>query len=214
MTEPCSPGQPGGYPSDCEILEGYRSRVREAAQSTIAGSCDPVILEKAKNIRLLLLDVDGVLTDGTLFYGEEGECYKPFNTQDGFGIKLLQEAEIEVGIITARESEMVRRLGEELKLDHLYQGYRKKLEAYRQILKSSGYKPFEIAYMGDDWLDLPVLQLAGLSISPADGVEEVKAMVNYVTPRGGGKGAVRDACNLLLSAQGKYDRLLRQYSTG
>ena len=212
MNDPCSPGQPGGYPSDCEILEGYRQRVRE--RSNMKNEIfSPVLLERAKNIQLLLLDVDGVLTDGTLLYSSSGEEYKPFNTQDGFGITLLHRAGLQTGIITARQSEMVKRRGEELKMAYLHQGTRKKIDAFREILKTSGKKPFEVAYMGDDWLDLALLQQVGLAAAPANGDREVREAVHYVTPRPGGHGAVRDLCTLLLTARGEYERLLREYST-
>lgn len=211
MNEPCSPGQPGGYPSDCEILEGYRQRVRDRSKMKNV-SFDPVLLERAKHINLLLLDVDGVFTDGTLLYSSSGEEYKPFNTQDGFGLTLLHQAGIKTGIITARQSEMVRRRGEELKMAYVHQGTRKKNDAFKEILKSSGMKPFEVAYMGDDWLDLVLLQQVGLAAAPANGVQEVKDVAHYVTPRPGGQGAVRDLCTLLLTARGEFDRLLGEYS--
>ncbi len=172
---------------------------------------DPVLAEKAKHIKVLLLDVDGVLTDGTLLYSSSGEEFKAFNTLDGFGITLLRESGIETGIITARESVMVSRRATELKMAHVYQGARNKSEPFRRILKEQGLKPFEIAYMGDDWLDLPLLTKVGLAISPANGADEVKERVHYVTPRSGGQGAVRDACMLILEAQDKLDQLLEDY---
>ena len=214
MTDPCSPSRPGEYPSDCELLEGYRQLARDRATNGQSEDVSALVLEKATAIRLLLLDVDGVLTDGTLLYSSTGEEYKAFNTQDGFGITLLREAGIETGIITARISETVRRRGEELKITHLYQGIRKKNEAFREIVKKTGLKPFEIAYMGDDWLDLGLLRQVGLAIAPANGAEEVQRAVHYVTPRGGGHGAVRDACNLILRARGELDNLLRKYLCG
>lgn len=187
---------------------------RERGEKTNPAGVSPLVLEKAKNIRLLLLDVDGVLTDGTLHYSSSGEEVKSFNTQDGFGITLLRQAGIETGIITARKSPMVERRATELKMTHIYQGARKKNEAFKEILKNSGIKPFEVAYMGDDWLDLVLLQQVGLSITPANGAEELKEVVHYVTPRPGGEGAVRDACNLILSARGELQKLLREYTVG
>lgn len=213
MTDPCSPGTPGGYPSDCEILEGYRKRVREKKLMDPANDIDPVVLEKAKNIRILLLDVDGVLTDGTLLYTSNGEECKAFNTLDGFGITLLRDAGVETGIITARKSSMVERRATELKMAHIYQGARKKSEPFKEIQKKTGCKPFEIAYMGDDWLDLPLLKQVGLAITPANGDNEVKKLVHYVTPKDGGHGAVRDVCNLILQAKGLLDKLLNEYQT-
>ena len=210
MSSPCSSSQPGSYPSDCEILEGYRTRAREKAHLS-RESYDTRVLEKAKHIRILLLDVDGVLTDGTLLYASSGEEYKAFNTQDGFGITLLREAGVETGVITARQSAMVQRRAEELKMAHIYQGARKKVEPFTEIMKKTGVKPFEIAYMGDDWLDLPLLSRVGLAITPGNGAEELKERVHYITPRAGGQGAVRDACNLILTARGQLERLLKEY---
>lgn len=198
------------YPSDCEILEGYRAQVREKSNREI----DPArqrALARAKDIRLLLLDVDGVLTDGNLLYSGDKEEFKSFNTQDGFGLRLLREAGIDIGLITARKSEVVARRSTELKMTYVYQGSSNKSEAYKEILKKSGYKPFEIAYMGDDWLDLVLLQQVGLAIAPANGVDEVKEISHFITDRTGGCGAVRDACNLILEAKGVIEKLLQKY---
>jgi len=213
MSQPCSPTPPGAYPSDCEVVDGYRKMAREREAHSISG-ISQIVLEKAKNIKLLLLDVDGVLTDGSLLYTSDGEEVKTYNTQDGFGITLLHQAGIQTGIITARQSAMVERRAKELKITHIYQGARKKNEAFKEILKSTGIKPFEAAYMGDDWLDLVLLQQVGLAVTPANGAEELKDMVHYITPRCGGHGAVRDCCNLILKARGDLQQLLRQYTLG
>ena len=211
MSGNCS-DSPTDYPSDCEILEGYRTRAREKAQTTISPEYRQA-LAKAKDIELLLLDVDGVLTDGRLFYtGKEDES-KSFHTQDGFGIRLLQEGGIDVGIITARESEVVKRRSSELKMRYVYQGMVNKNKALKQVLKDSGLKPFQIAYMGDDWLDLVLLQQVGLALAPQNGVAEVKEAVHYITPNCGGNGAVRDACNLILEAKGLTAQLLQKYTS-
>ena len=214
MSDPCTPGPPGAYPSDCELLEGYRQRARDRAATGQGQPIGQLVLEKAAKIRMLLLDVDGVLTDGTLLYTSGGEECKQFDTQDGFGITLLRQAGIATGIITARSSQVVERRATELGIDHLHQGARKKGEAYREIVKSTGIKPFEIAYMGDDWLDLVLLQQVGLAIAPAGAADEVKSVAHYVTPRPGGHGAVRDACNLILHARGELENLLRGYQCG
>lgn len=201
---------PEGYPSDCEVLEGYRARSREKH----AINDNPAYqraLAKAKPIKLLLLDVDGVLTDGNLHYtGETGEG-KSFNTQDGFGLRLLREAEIDVGIITARKSAVVERRAKELKMTYIYQGVPNKQQAFKDIQKTSTYKPFEIGYMGDDWLDLILLQQVGLAVAPANGVAEVKEVAHFVTKRSGGCGAVRDVCDLILEAKGLTAKLLQNY---
>jgi len=209
MADQCSTS-PGAYPSDCEVLDGYRTKARERdglkndPQRTRA-------LARAKEIQLLLLDVDGVLTDGTLLYGRDGQESKSFNTQDGFGLRLLREAGIGVGVITARKSEVVERRAEELKMNYIYQGAGNKNEAFKEIMRDSGLKPYQIAYMGDDWLDLVLLQQVGLAIVPANGVREVKEIAHFVTGRSGGAGAVRDACDLILAGRNLVDQLLQKY---
>ena len=207
----CTPSKAGEYPSDCEVREGYRRLVREKAGQRSRSESWLRALPKAKAIKLLLLDVDGVLTDGKLIYSHEGKESKSFNTQDGFGLRMLQDSGVEVGIITARSSAALSRRGEDLKISHLYQGSSNKLEAYKEICKKTGFKPFEIAYMGDDWLDMVLLKRVGLSAAPANAVIEIQEMVHYVTTLGGGHGAVREVCDLILTASGKHKKLLQQY---
>jgi 3-deoxy-D-manno-octulosonate 8-phosphate phosphatase (KDO 8-P phosphatase) len=211
MADHCSQS-PTAYPSDCEILEGYRAKARE--RDSLANNPHRLrALAKAKEIKLLLLDVDGVLTDGTLLFTGNGEESKSFNTQDGFGLRLLGEASIDVGIITARKSEVVARRASELKMRYIHQGIPNKNEAFRAVMKESGLKPFEIAYMGDDWLDLVVLQQVGLAISPANGVREVQEIAHFVTVRSGGAGAVRDACDLIIESKNLVAEMLQKYKT-
>ncbi len=209
MADSCIPGQAGSYPSDCEVTEGLRTIARNRS-SKIEKNMD-TLLPKAKAVKLLLLDVDGVLTDGSLLFSQEGEESKAFNTQDGFGLRILQEAGIKVGIITARSSKAVARRAENLKLDYVYMGESNKLTAYTEILKKSGLKPFEIAYMGDDWLDLVLLKRVGFAIAPANSVQEVKNIVHFVTNASGGAGAVREACDFLLKSKGVFEQLLQTY---
>ena len=207
----CTPSGPGAYPSDCEVREGYRQLVREKAGQSNRSQAWQTALPKAKSIKLLLLDVDGVLTDGNLIYSHEGKESKSFNTQDGFGLRMLQDTGIEVGIITARSSEALVRRSQDLKISHLYQGSSNKLAAYKEIVKTTGLKPFEIAYMGDDWLDLVLLKRVGLAVAPANGVPEVRNMVHYTTQQSGGHGAVREICDLILEATGKHKELYQCY---
>lgn len=206
-----SPSQPGAYPSDCEVLEGYRRRSREKAANECRSEAWQATLPKAKGIRLLLLDVDGVLTDGNLIYSHEGKESKAFNTQDGFGLRMLQDAGVEVGIITARSSEALIRRSEDLKITHLYQGAKNKLDAYKEIIKKTGLKPFEIAYMGDDWLDMVLLKRVGLAAAPANAVKEVREMAHYTSEQSGGHGAVRELCDLILEAQGRHKEFFQLY---
>lgn len=209
MSDTCgSSGQ--DYLSDCDLLAAYRNRSRDKAQM----KNDPmmkVLLEKAKQIQLLLLDVDGVLSDGTLSYTEDGGESKSFHTQDGFGLRLLQEAGIATGVITARSSEIVARRCTELKMQYVYQQAKNKNQAFKEILSQSGLAPYQIAYMGDDWLDLVLLQQVGLALAPANAVMEVREAAHYTTPRAGGHGAVRDACDLIITGHDKMQELLQRY---
>ncbi len=209
--ETCTPSQSDAYPSDCEVREGYRRMARENTAQENRSQAWLASLHKAKEVKLLLLDVDGVLTDGSLIYSHEGKESKAFNTQDGFGLRMLQDAGIEVGIITARSSEALSRRSADLKISHLYQGASNKLDAYKEICKKTGFKPFEIAYMGDDWLDMVLLKRVGLAAAPANGVAEVKKMVHYTTEQSGGHGAVRELCDLILEAKGRLKEFLQLY---
>ncbi len=200
-----------GYPSDCEVTQGLRERAfprrENDERSYVWRSC----LAKAEPIVLFLLDVDGVLTDGTITYTQSGDESKSFNTRDGFGLRLVQEAGVEVGLITARTSEAVKRRGEDLSLAHVFQGVRKKLAVYERLKSEKKLHDNQIAYMGDDWLDLSLLSRVGLSASVADGVLEVRKMVDYVANNEGGKGAVREVCDLIIEAKGKTKGLLDTY---
>ncbi len=191
-------------------MEGYRTLAREKASRANHPERRRA-LAKAKDIRLLLLDVDGVLTNGSLLYTGDSEESKAFNTQDGFGLRLLREAGIDVGLITARKSAVVARRADELKIRYVYQGIPNKNEALKDIMKVSGLRPFEIAYMGDDWLDLVLLRQVGLAIAPANAVREVQEVAHFITERMGGEGAVRDACDLILEARNVVAELLQKY---
>lgn len=207
----CAPSKAGAYPSDCEVREGYRLKVREKAEQESHREAWRLTLPKAKKIKLLLLDVDGVLTDGSLIYSHEGHESKAFSTQDGFGLRMLQDSGVEVGIITARSSAALSRRSEDLKITHLYQGSSNKLDAYKEISKKTGLKPFEISYMGDDWLDMVLLKRVGLAVAPANAVIEVQEMVHYVCSKSGGHGAVRELCDLILHSKGEHKKLHQYY---
>ncbi len=201
---------PGEYPGDCQLLESMRTRIREKAETVVSDN-QKRIFAKAREIKLLLLDVDGVLTNGNLLYSDNSVESKSFNTQDGFGLRLLREADIDTGIITARQSGIVQRRAEELNMTYIYQGAKKKNIAFKEILKQSGLKPYQVAYMGDDWLDLVLLQQVGLAATPANGVSQVKEAVHFVTEKEGGAGCVRELCDLIIEAQGKTNQLLQSY---
>jgi 3-deoxy-D-manno-octulosonate 8-phosphate phosphatase (KDO 8-P phosphatase) len=199
-----------GY-SDCALTQMLRERAAKRVERSAAWKA---VLLKARKVELLLLDVDGVLTDGTVYYLPEAGEVKGFNTQDGFGLRILQEAGISVGLITARNSEVVNRRAKDLKLKHVYAGCSDKAAAYAEILAQTGLKPEQTAYMGDDWLDLPVLAKVGCAFAPANAVLEVRQQADYVSERSGGHGAVREICELLLEAQGLLAALLARYSQG
>ncbi|MDG4475996.1 KdsC family phosphatase [Thiovibrio frasassiensis] len=212
MTDSGSCSIPGGqYPSDCEITEGLRQRAMSRQGQEERGYAWRACLPKAKEIQLLLLDVDGVLTDGTIVYGNGETELKGFNIKDGFGITLLREAGVEVGIITARRSEAVARRAQDLKLAHVYQGVRNKIEAFSEILAAQNLTPQQIAYMGDDWLDLPLLSRVGLAATVADAAVEVREIAHYVTRQAGGRGAVREVCELIIEAKGMRAELFARY---
>ena len=170
-----------------------------------------VLLAKAEPIKLLLLDVDGVLTDGSLIYSESGEESKSFNTQDGLGIRLAQKAEIDVGLITARSSNIVKRRAEELGFTYIRQGIARKLDTFKELMNESSLKPYQVCYMGDDWIDLAVLTRVGLAACPQNSVPEVKDVCHFITSRPGGHGAVRELCDILLRAKGAHETLLQQH---
>jgi 3-deoxy-D-manno-octulosonate 8-phosphate phosphatase (KDO 8-P phosphatase) len=197
--------------SDCVLRESLRERAMKREQPILRSNAWRAAMMQAKKVTLLLLDVDGVLTDGSLFYGATEEEVKGFNTLDGFGLRLLREAGIAVGVITARSSEAISRRAKELKLEHVYTDCRNKKEAYAAILEQQGLLPEQTAYMGDDWLDLPVLLQVGCSFAPANAAAEVRRQVDYVTEKSGGHGAVREACELILESKGLLAELLKKY---
>ncbi|HJU05908.1 MAG TPA: HAD-IIIA family hydrolase [Nitrospiraceae bacterium] len=152
-------------------------------------------------IRLLATDVDGVLTDGGMYYSESGDELKKFNTRDGMGIKLLQRAGLITALITQEETKLVARRGEKLAIPEVHQGVRDKLAVLRSIVTRHGLTLQEVAYLGDDVNDLETLKAVGFSASPADGVSSVLKVVHYVCHKKGGEGAVREVADLILSAQ-------------
>ena len=169
------------------------------------------ILDKAKQVRLVIFDVDGVLTDGSLFIGDAGEEYKAFNSRDGHGMKMLQSTGVEIGIITGRTSNVVEHRMQSLGVKYVYQGRLEKLPAFEDLCQRAGVSPEQVAYVGDDVVDLPVLVRAGLAIAVGDAHELVKEHSHWHTPSHGGRGAARDVCELILRAQGHLDDMLRAY---
>ena len=170
----------------------------------------PAILQRAKDIRVLLLDVDGVLTDGGLYFTENGETSKRFNTLDGHGLKLLQRAGLEPVIITGRDSAALRVRLNALNIQHAHFGVEDKHSAAQSALQSLGLSWAQTAAMGDDWPDLPMLLPSTLACAPPNAHREVLSRVHWVTQAPAGHGAVREVCDLLLQARGDYAALLNQ----
>ncbi len=169
------------------------------------------ILDKAAHIRLVIFDVDGVLTDGGLHFDEQGQENKVFHSRDGHGLKMLQQGGVELAIISGRRSEAVTHRMNGLGIHHVYQGQRDKLPAYRELLASLDVVPTQVAYVGDDVVDLPIMLRVGLAVAVADAHDLVKKHAHWQTTHPGGRGAARDVCELILEAQGKLDGLLAHY---
>ncbi len=167
------------------------------------------LARRAAGIRLVGLDVDGVLTDGRLYFGTRGETLKAFHVRDGFALQLLRSAGIELAIVTGRSSPIVAARARDLGIARVLQGQRDKHAGLRRLLDDAGCAWDQCAYMGDDWPDLSVLGAVGLAATVADAPQEVRRRAHWVAPSAGGQGAVRDLCLLILRAQGRLDGLLR-----
>lgn len=167
--------------------------------------------EKAQKIKLLILDVDGVLTDGKLYFSNSGEEMKSFHTLDGHGIKMLRRSDVEVGIITGRTSKLVERRAKDLGIHLLIQGREDKFDALQEMLQSFPCDLAEIAFLGDDYPDLTVMTKVGLSLSVANAHAEVVSRSHWQSARSGGNGAVREACDFLMKAQDTFDSALKAY---
>jgi 3-deoxy-D-manno-octulosonate 8-phosphate phosphatase (KDO 8-P phosphatase) len=174
---------------------------------------DANAVTRAARIRLMIFDVDGILTDGGLHYGPDGEVIKTFNVLDGHGIKLLQQSGVAAAIISARQSGIVARRAADLGIAHLYQGVHDKRLAFEQLLRQTHIDAQACGFVGDDVIDLPILSRVGFAASVPNGHPEVKARVHYVTQAGGGHGAARELCDFILRAQGNYEAALAPYLT-
>jgi len=172
---------------------------------------DTSIKKLAKDIQLLICDVDGVLTKGEVFLDNSDFEMKAFNIKDGLGLKLLQRANIEIAIITGRQSNIVDRRMAELGIKHVYQGQMNKIAAYEGLLNKLDIKPSQVAYMGDDLPDLPLIQRSALGIAVADAHWFVKDNANWITFNDGGYGAVRDVADLILDAKNLLDNIHQEY---
>lgn len=169
------------------------------------------IIDKARQVRLLITDVDGVLTDGGLLFDNQGQEYKIFNSLDGHGIRLLLESGLEVAVITGRHSEIVNHRMNDLGVQHIYQGYRDKLPAFRTLLESAQFEASEVAYVGDDLPDLPIMRRVGFAIAVQNAHDFVKQNCDWVTTQTGGHGAIREVADYILKAQGLLNARQQAY---
>ncbi|MFI3189159.1 MAG: 3-deoxy-manno-octulosonate-8-phosphatase KdsC [Methylococcales bacterium] len=169
------------------------------------------LIEKAKKLKLLILDVDGVLTDGKLFFDNDGNEYKSFHARDGHGIKLLRQTGVEVAVISGRKSNSVALRMKSLGIEYVYQGHENKIAAFNEIIAKLGISPEQAAHVGDDVLDLPVMSRVGLAIAVQDANDAVKQRADWCTELAGGCGAVREVCDFIMQAQGTFDDVLSPY---
>ena len=169
------------------------------------------VVEKAKKLKLLILDVDGVLTDGKLFFDNQGNEYKSFHARDGHGIKLLRQTGVEVAVISGRKSNSVTLRMKNLGIEHVYQGHENKQAAFNEVIEKIGITSQQAAHVGDDLLDLPIMIRVGLSIAVADANFAVKQRADWCTTLPGGHGAVREVCDFIMQAQGRFDEVVNAY---
>ncbi len=169
------------------------------------------VVEKAKKLKLLILDVDGVLTDGKLFFDNDGNEYKSFHAQDGHGIKMLRQTGVEVAVISGRKSKSVALRMKNLGIEHVYQGHENKIAAFSELIEKLGITPEQAAHVGYDVIDLPVMIRVGLAIAVNDANFAVKQHADWCTTLPGGQGAVREVCDFIMQAQGHFDEMLNAY---
>jgi 3-deoxy-D-manno-octulosonate 8-phosphate phosphatase (KDO 8-P phosphatase) len=169
---------------------------------------------RAKKIKMILMDTDGVLTEGKIIFFSGGGEAKAFDVKDGVGIKLAQRVGIKTGIITGRSSEAVTRRAQELGIDELCQGAREKLISYEEIISKHSLKDEEVCFIGDDIIDIPVLKRVGFPVAVADAHKDILSFTAYQTDLKGGQGAVREVIDFIIRAQGKWDQLIKRYSKG
>ena len=176
---------------------------------------DPQLQQRAAKIRLLLMDVDGVLTNGLIYNvpGPQGDVFetKGFNSQDGIALQWLTWKGFQTGVISGRESQAVQVRAKQVGMTYVYQGHIEKVPILEEIMRQSGFALDEIAYVGDDLTDVPILRRAGLALAPANARQEVKRCAHHVTAAAGGDGAIREIAEMLLQAQGHWDGLLKKY---
>ena len=169
------------------------------------------ILERARQTELVIFDIDGVMTDGSLYFTDEGHELKAFNSLDGHGLRMLQQGGLRAAIITGRKSNLVKHRMTDLGIDLIWQGYRDKRPAFQELLESTGLSKDQVAYVGDDVVDLPVMTKTGFAIAVQNAHPFVKQHSHWITDRSGGRGAVRDVCELMLESRGLLSDMLASY---
>ena len=167
--------------------------------------------QRAREIKLVIFDIDGVFTDGGLYRSDDGQEIKRFHATDGLGMRMLADAGVEIAIITGRTSEVVTHRCKELRIKHVYQGQKDKLDAFEDLCQKLELPAVEFAYMGDDIIDLPVMKRVGLALTVPDACDEISAIAHWTSARHGGHGAAREACELLLKAKGLYGQAVSRY---
>ncbi|MEJ2632942.1 MAG: 3-deoxy-manno-octulosonate-8-phosphatase KdsC [Acidihalobacter sp.] len=167
--------------------------------------------QRLNAIRLVIFDVDGVLTDGRLLLGDDGQEYKAFNAKDGHGMRMLQDSGVALAILTGRRSQVVERRAADLGIAHVIQGRRDKLPAFEELLEATRHSPEAIAYVGDDVVDLPVMRRVGVAVAVADASPLIREHAHWITASPGGHGAAREVCERIMQVQGNLERLLATY---
>jgi 3-deoxy-D-manno-octulosonate 8-phosphate phosphatase (KDO 8-P phosphatase) len=180
--------------------------------SIVESVVDEGLLSKIRRVRLLILDVDGVMTDGRIIVDDAGLESKQFDVRDGHGLKMLMRCDIGVALLTGRRSRVVEHRAADLGITAVYQGVLNKAEAFPGILDRFTLAPIETAYVGDDVVDIPVLRRVGFAVAVADAVSEARQVADYVTKRSGGRGAVREVCEIILAAQGRWEAVADRYA--
>ncbi len=171
----------------------------------------PEQVKKIRQLKLLILDVDGVLTDGRLFFDHQGNEYKCFHARDGHGLKLLRQTGVEVAVISGRNSKSVALRMQNLGIEHVYQGHENKRAAFAEILENLHLSAEQVAHVGDDLLDLPIMTQVGFAVAVQDANFAVKRYAHWCTQTPGGQGAVREVCDLIMQVQGHFDSVLQTY---
>lgn len=169
------------------------------------------VLDRARAIRLVIFDVDGVLTDGSLFLGDDGQQYKAFNSKDGHGMRMLIESGVEIAVLTGRVSKVVEHRMHDLGIGLVFQGHREKLPVFERLLQDRGLQASEVAYVGDDVVDLPVMRRVGLAVGVQDAHPTVKQYAHWLTSNAGGRGAAREVCEFIMEAKGTLAAALARY---